>query len=56
MPTVASMPTAAIPTPYRSANALEINIITAIDKIGTTTDSNPIASPVVITVAAPVSP
>ena len=56
MPTVASIPTAAMPTPYKSNNVVEIKIIVAKIKIGITTDCIPTERPEIITVADPVSP
>ena len=50
------MPTAAIPTPYRSNNVVEIKIIVAKIRIGITTDCIPTERPEIITVADPVSP
>ena len=56
MPTVANMPTAAIPTPYRPEKYVEIPMIPAITNNGNTTDCIPTLNPVIITVAGPVSP
>ena len=56
IPTVASIPTAAIPTPYKPVKLVEIQIIVAKTSIGITTDCMPTAKPVIITVAGPVSP
>jgi len=57
IPTVASIPTAAIPTPYTpSTNDVEANIIAASIIIGITTDCIPTDKPEIITVADPVSP
>ena len=50
------MPTAAIPTPYNPVKYVEIQIIEAKTNIGITTDCIPTASPVIMTVAGPVSP
>ena len=56
IPTVLSIPTAAIPTPYRPADKLAKNMIAAIVNTGRATDSIPTAKPDIITVAGPVSP
>ena len=56
MPTVASMPTAAIPTPYKPAKWLETAITPQILNAGIATDCIPTDKPVIITVAGPVSP
>ena len=56
IPTVESMPTAAIPTPYTPDKVVEIKMIVARIKIGITTDCMPTESPEIITVAGPVSP
>ena len=62
IPTVDSIPTAAIPTPYTPAIlapvAIEVDtrIMVARIKIGITTDCMPTDSPEIITVADPVSP
>ena len=55
MPTVASMPTAAIPIPYRPANWKAMKIAPQMRSIGIATDSNPTARPVMMFVAGPVS-
>ena len=56
IPTVASIPTAAIPTPYKPTSELAVKIITQSVSTGTTTDSIPNARPEIIIVAGPVSP
>ena len=55
-PTVASMPTAAMPTPYRPASEDDSQIIRPMVRIGTTTDCMPTAIPRITTVAGPVVP
>ena len=45
-----------MPTPLKLANSIEIKIMKAIAIMGTTTDSRPVAKPVVMTVADPVLP
>ena len=56
MPTVASIPTAAMPTPYRPHSWVETKMMAQIVSTGTTTEYIPVARPVIITVAGPVSP
>ena len=56
MPTVASSPTAAMPTPYSPAKVVETRMMAQMASKGITTDCMPTAKPVIITVAAPVSP
>ena len=56
MPTVASRPTAAMPTPYSPAKVVETKMMAQMVSRGITTDCMPTASPVIITVAEPVSP
>ena len=56
IPTVANIPTAAIPTPYSPEKDVEIPIIAAMTNRGSTTDCIPTLKPVIITVAGPVSP
>ena len=45
-----------MPTPYKPTREVEIQIIVARTRIGRTTDCIPTESPVIITVAGPVSP
>ena len=56
IPTVDSIPTAAIPTPYNPEKFVESPMMAAITNNGITTDCIPTLKPVIITVAGPVSP
>ncbi len=54
MPTVASIPTAAMPIPYRPATLLPIQIARQMKSTGASVDSSPTASPLMMFVAGPV--
>ena len=54
IPIVPSMPTAAIPIPYRPATLLATKMATQIPSTGRATLSRPTASPVIIFVPGPV--
>src|SRR5690625_4638900 len=56
MPTVASMATAAMPTPYRPAARAATKITMQMEITGMTTERMPVESPAMMTVAEPVSP
>ena len=45
-----------MPTPYKPTSEVETKIIVAKTRIGRTTDCIPTESPVIMTVAGPVSP
>ena len=45
-----------MPTPYKPTSEVETKIIVAKTRIGRTTDCMPTESPVIMTVAGPVSP
>ena len=54
MPTVASMPTAAMPTPYTPASSVDTAMMAQMVSTGMATDCMPMAKPEMITVAGPV--